>query len=60
MDDERALTLRAGSRSMGDHRDGGQKYAHLAPSHLNEHAGTIKFWSTLGDQKEKTPLEGVA
>jgi integrase len=37
-----------------------QKYAHLAPSHLAEHAGTVKFWSTLGDQKEKTPRAEVA
>jgi integrase len=37
-----------------------QKYAHLAPSHLAQHAGTVKFWSILGDQKEKTPLEEAA
>ncbi|WP_186198970.1 tyrosine-type recombinase/integrase [Burkholderia gladioli] len=37
-----------------------QKYAHLAPSHLAEHAGTVKFWSSLGDQKEKTPLGEAA
>jgi len=33
-----------------------QKYAHLAPSHLAKHAGTVKFWSGLGEQKEKMPL----
>ncbi|SEA66115.1 tyrosine-type recombinase/integrase [Paraburkholderia sartisoli] len=37
-----------------------QKYAHLAPSHLAEHAGTVKFWSIMGTQKEKTPLVEVA
>nr|WP_249208131.1 tyrosine-type recombinase/integrase [Burkholderia vietnamiensis] len=29
-----------------------QKYAHLAPSHLAAHAGTVKFWSSTGEQKE--------
>lgn len=37
-----------------------QKYAHLAPSHLADHAGAVKFWSSSGAQKEKTPLEEVA
>ena len=37
-----------------------QKYAHLAPSHLAEHAGTVKFWSRLGEQKEKMPLARAA
>ena len=37
-----------------------QKYAHLAPSHLADHAGTVKFWSILGKQKEKTPLVEAA
>jgi integrase len=37
-----------------------QKYAHLAPSHLADHAGTVKFWSILEAQKEKTPLEEAA
>jgi integrase len=37
-----------------------QKYAHLAPSHLAAHAGTVKFWSISAVQKEKTPLEEVA
>ncbi|MBR8393943.1 site-specific integrase [Burkholderia cenocepacia] len=32
-----------------------QKYAHLAPSHLAQHAATVKFWSSFGEQKEKTP-----
>jgi hypothetical protein len=30
-----------------------QKYAHLAPSHLAEHAGAVKFWSILGIRKKK-------
>ncbi|EIF28968.1 site-specific recombinase XerD [Burkholderia sp. Ch1-1] len=37
-----------------------QKYAHLAPSHLADHAGTVKFWSVPVAQKEKTPLEEAA
>jgi integrase len=31
------------------------KYAHLAPSHLADHANTVKFWSGLSEP-EKTPL----
>lgn len=34
-----------------------QKYAHLAPSHLAEHAGTVKFWSGVEEQKSKRPAE---
>lgn len=30
-----------------------QKYAHLAPSHLAAHAGTVKFWSMSADQHQK-------
>ncbi|RQS04530.1 site-specific integrase [Burkholderia sp. Bp9002] len=37
-----------------------QKYAHLAPSHLAAHAGTVKFWSRTGEQKEKMPLARAA
>lgn len=37
-----------------------QKYAHLAPSHLAEHAGTVKFWSSMGEPKEKMPLVRAA
>jgi integrase len=37
-----------------------QKYAHLAPSHLADHAGTVKFWSISGEHKEKTPPLEVA
>ncbi|MGF6611571.1 integrase [Paraburkholderia sp. WSM4175] len=37
-----------------------QKYAHLAPSHLAAHAGTVKFWSSAGEQKEKMPLARAA
>ncbi|VVE42925.1 integrase [Pandoraea morbifera] len=37
-----------------------QKYAHLAPSHLAAHAGTVKFWSSTGEQKEKMPLARAA
>lgn len=36
-----------------------QKYAHLAPSHMAQHAETVKFWSRISDQ-EKTPLVRVA
>jgi len=25
-----------------------QKYAHLAPSHLAQHAGAVTFWAQLG------------
>ena len=34
-----------------------QKYAHLAPSHLARHAGTVKFWSGEEEQKKEIPLE---
>lgn len=37
-----------------------QKYAHLAPSHLADHAETVRFWSILGEQKEKMPLDRAA
>jgi hypothetical protein len=38
-----------------------QKYAHLGPSHLAEHAGTVKFWSSLGgaERKNSAPLSGI-
>ena len=36
-----------------------QKYAHLAPSHIAVHAGTVNFWSISNEQK-KTPLARVA
>lgn len=37
-----------------------QKYAHLAPSHLAQHAGTVTFWAQSVEQKEKTPLSEAA
>ncbi|PNE70754.1 integrase [Burkholderia thailandensis] len=37
-----------------------QKYAHLAPSHLAQHAGTVTFWAQSAEQKEKTPLSEAA
>ncbi|MBO7839521.1 tyrosine-type recombinase/integrase [Burkholderia pseudomallei] len=37
-----------------------QKYAHLAPSHLAQHAGTVTFWTQSLEQKEKTPLSEAA
>ncbi|WP_349252900.1 tyrosine-type recombinase/integrase [Burkholderia cenocepacia] len=37
-----------------------QKYAHLAPSHLAQHAGNVKFLSMSVEQKQKTPLSEVA
>lgn len=33
-----------------------QKYAHLASSHLAEHAETVKFWSNSQPNKEQPPL----
>ncbi|WP_232452998.1 integrase [Burkholderia ubonensis] len=33
-----------------------QKYAHLAPSHLAQHAGMVTFWAQSVGQEEKTPL----
>lgn len=30
-----------------------QKYAHLAPSHIASHAGTVTFWSQQTPEKEK-------
>ncbi|KGV35940.1 phage integrase family protein [Burkholderia pseudomallei MSHR4012] len=37
-----------------------QKYAHLAPSHLAQHAGTVTFWAQSVEKKEKTPLSEAA
>ncbi|MDN7881355.1 tyrosine-type recombinase/integrase [Burkholderia aenigmatica] len=37
-----------------------QKYAHLAPSHLAQHAGTVTFWAQSGERKQKTPLSEAA
>ncbi|OXI49339.1 integrase [Burkholderia aenigmatica] len=37
-----------------------QKYAHLAPSHLAQHAGNVKFLSMSVEQKQKTPLSEAA
>lgn len=36
-----------------------QKYAHLAPSHLANHAETVTFWSQQVALKEKPPLLAV-
>ncbi|MDH0093272.1 site-specific integrase [Achromobacter mucicolens] len=35
--------------------DMGQRYAHLAPSHLAHHSATVEFWSK-SERIEKTPL----
>ncbi|MFC3336936.1 site-specific integrase [Paracandidimonas soli] len=32
-----------------------QKYAHLAPSHIAAHAGTVNFWSIPESEKETPP-----
>jgi hypothetical protein len=32
-----------------------QRYAHLAPSHIAAHAGTVKFWSKSQAQSETPP-----
>ncbi|MBU9164232.1 site-specific integrase [Burkholderia multivorans] len=37
-----------------------QKYAHLAPSHLAQHAGTVTFWAQSGVEQQKTPLSEAA
>jgi len=37
-----------------------QKYAHLAPSHLAQHTGTVTFWAQSGGEKQKTPLPEAA
>ncbi|WP_408733055.1 hypothetical protein [Burkholderia ubonensis] len=37
-----------------------QKYAHLAPSHLAQHAGTVAFWAQPVELKEKTPVSKAA
>jgi integrase len=36
-----------------------QKYAHLAPSHLAAHSGTVKFWS-ISTPENETPPERAA
>jgi integrase len=36
-----------------------QKYAHLAPSHLAQHAETVTFWSQRAE-KTRTPLARAA
>lgn len=36
-----------------------QKYAHLAPSHIAAHAGTVNFWS-IPDGQKNTPLVRAA
>ncbi|CAJ2750971.1 integrase [Burkholderia pseudomallei] len=37
-----------------------QKYAHLAPSHLAQHADTVKFLSMSAEEAIKTPLSEAA
>ncbi len=37
-----------------------QKYAHLAPSHLAQHADNVKFLSMSGEQKQNAPLSEAA
>lgn len=35
------------------------KYAHLAPSHLAEHAGAVTFWSQQPEQAKENGIQGA-